>query len=389
MTEVADVLARDNPFAAEEYTERLTRLRGRMERLEVDALLLTEPADIFYLTGYDTAGYWAYQALVVPADGEMTLVCFIEEGLAAEARNLDYAGYAFGEDHVKTTIGTLTAKGLARERIGIDISGRYLPAAVFDELKRQLSAASIVDASGVMEDERLIKSPAELRYIREASAISNQVASNALDVCEVGVSDRLVSAVIAADCIKLGSDYPAMGPFVRFGPAIFEGHVTWQGLTLEKGWIGHMELAAVRRRYHAPISRYVIARPLDGDLAAATEGVKIGLDTVAAVAAPGKTGAEVRGAAYEAGMDHLRSAGLDGDYLPGGYSIGIGYPPDWTEADLITATSEYVLQPNMAFHMVSFFLFPPLRMGISEVFIVTEDGNERLNTIDGAPRSVV
>ena len=170
---------------------------------------------------------------------------------------------------------------------------------------------------------------------------------------------------------------------------MLEGHLTWQGMTLEEGWIGHMELAAVRRRYNAPIGRYFMARPIEGDLAAAAEGVKLGIDTVAATAAPGRTGKQVSRTAHEVGMDHFRSAGLEGVYAPNGYSIGIGYPPDWTEADVITPTSEYVLAPNMAFHMVSFSSFRRIAWETSEVFIVTEDGCERLNTLDPGPTSVI
>ena len=96
-------------------------------------------------------------------------------------------------------------------------------------------------------------------------------------------------------------------------------------------------------------------------------------------------GSEVRQAAYEVGTDHLRSNGVGATYLPGGYSVGIGYPPDWTEADIITASSDYVLQPNVLFHFVSFFQLSESRIGTSDVVLVTEDGCEFLNTLRPGP----
>ena len=85
-TGIADVPAYDIPFDRAEYDARIHRLRLAMEAERLDGLILTEPSDIYYLSGYDTQGFWAYQAMIAPADGPLTLVCFVEEVLHAEAR---------------------------------------------------------------------------------------------------------------------------------------------------------------------------------------------------------------------------------------------------------------------------------------------------------------
>ena len=118
-----------------------------------------------------------------------------------------------------------------------------------------------------------------------------------------------------------------MGPYVRFGPTMVEGHLTWQGKTFDPGHVAELEVAAVRRRYNAPILRYAVAGPVEGDLAVCAEAVQLGMEAVRRATKPGAVGSEVRQAAYEVGTDHLRSDGVEATYLPGGYSVGIGYPP--------------------------------------------------------------
>ena len=386
-TGIADVPAYDIPFDRAEYDARIHRLRLAMEAERLDGLILTEPSDIYYLSGYDTQGFWAYQAMIAPADGPLTLVCFVEEVLHAEARGLQHAGYAFGGDHIRTTVETVERCGLGKGRIGVDVWGRYLPAGVFRELERALSA-ELVDIGRMAEEQRLVKSPAEVAYMREAAAVSNEVMGRVYEAMRIGVNDREIASIFSSDSIRLGSDYFAMGPYVRFGPTMVEGHLTWQGRTFEPGHVAELEVAAVRRRYNAPILRYAAAGPIEGDLAVCAEAARLGMEAVRGAARPGAAGREVRRAAYDAGTEHLRAEGVDAAYLPGGYSVGIGYPPDWTEADIITASSGYVLQPNMLFHMVSFFQLPSARVGTSEVVLVTEDGCEFLNTLQPGPIAV-
>ena len=387
MSDIADVPAYDIPFDQSEYDDRLHRIRVGMEERELDGLLLTEPSDIYYLSGYDTQGFWAYQALVVPAEGPMTIVCFVEEVLHAEARGLQHAGYAFGADHAQMTVETLATCGLSSARIGVDIGGRYLPVEVYQELERTLSA-ELVDVARMPEEQRLVKSPAELLYMREAAAISNEVMSRAYEAMRIGVNDREIASILTCESIRLGSDYFSMGPYSRFGPTMVEGHLAWQGRTFERGHLAELEVAAVRRRYNAPILRYAVGGPIEGDVAVCSEAARLGMEAVREATKPGVTGSEVQEAAYAVGIDYLRSHGVAATYLPGGYSVGIGYPPDWTEADIITAYSDYVLQPNVLFHMVSFFLLPGVRVGTSDLVLVTDDGCEFLNTLESGPISV-
>ena len=64
----------DMTFPFEEYERRLGDLRGRIEQRQLDAVVITDPENIMYLTDYQTTGYSCLQALVVPLEGEPFMI---------------------------------------------------------------------------------------------------------------------------------------------------------------------------------------------------------------------------------------------------------------------------------------------------------------------------
>jgi Xaa-Pro dipeptidase len=365
--QVVDRVSYGWPFERSVFDDRLRRLRTDMERRDLGAVVATEPGDIYRLTGYDTQGYWNHQALVVLRDEPARLVCFIEEVKHAEARDVKPVGYRFGEDHVAKIVGLLRGRDLA-DGVGIDASSRYLAVGTYLRLRDELHDIPLVDVSDLLEDHRLVKSSEEIRYLSEALQISNEVLRDSIDNLGIGVNDREIAAQMCSDAIALGSDYFTQSPYVRFGPSMVEGHLTWQGRVLNAGDAVELEIAAVVRRYTAPIVRFAIAGPMRGRYADGAEVALEGMRRVRAAMRPGVRGADVWAEAYAAGD----GTGLD--YLPGGYSVGVGYPPDWTESDVVTATSKRQLSPGMVIHMVSFCQLPTARVGTGDVLLVTTEG---------------
>jgi Xaa-Pro dipeptidase len=357
----------DWPFERSVFAERVRRLRADMEKRDLGALIVTEPSDIYRLTGYDTQGYWNHQALVVLHVEPLRLVCFIEEVGHAEARAVIPVSYRFGEDHVAKIVQVLRANELTGA-VGVDASSRYLAVDTYLRLRDELPDVPIVNATDLLEMHRLIKTPEEISYLTEALRISNEVLRDSIDNLRIGVSDRVIAAQMSFDAIALGSDYFTQSPYVRFGPSMVEGHLTWQGRVLQPGDAVELEIAAVIRRYTAPIVRFAVAGPMEGRYRDGAEVALEGMRRVRTAMRPGVRGADVwaeaHAVAYRTGLD----------YLPGGYSVGVGYPPDWTESDLVTATSKRELRAGMVIHMVSFCQLPTERVGTGDVLLITDDG---------------
>lgn len=379
---VVDLPAFDLPFSTAEFDRRLTRTRSRMRAAGLEAVLLTEPADLYYLTGYDTQGFWTFQALLVTPEGPPALVCFVEEVGHARLRGLEPAPYAFGADPVLVTQRLLEERGLHRATIGFDLGSRFLPVIACDRLRAAMPGAAVVDLAGLVEQQRLMKSPAEVEYLRHALSISNAAMSVALSGLRAGVCDRTIALALTAECIARGSDYFTQSPYVRFGPSMVEGHLTWQGRRLAEGDAFELEVAAVRRRYTAPVVRFGMAGTMDRERATAAALSRAGLDEVLSAARPGVRGGDLWAAARAA------ARGRDLNYLPGGYSVGIGYPPDWTEADVVAADSEVELRAGMVIHMVSFCQLSSARIGTGQVILVTADGCRALAAMPGGPVEV-
>ena len=72
---------RRQAFSTAEFQARLARVREEMQRRRIDVLLINAPENIYYLTGYQTSGYFAYQALISPrAAAPLLLVRYLERG---------------------------------------------------------------------------------------------------------------------------------------------------------------------------------------------------------------------------------------------------------------------------------------------------------------------
>ena len=73
-------------FPLEEYQRRLDELRERMQERHFDVVIITEPENIHYLTGYQTTGYSYFQAIIVPIDKEPFMVTRLLESSNVTAR---------------------------------------------------------------------------------------------------------------------------------------------------------------------------------------------------------------------------------------------------------------------------------------------------------------
>ncbi|MGO1744804.1 MAG: aminopeptidase P family N-terminal domain-containing protein, partial [Microbacterium gubbeenense] len=64
----------DMTFPSDEYERRIEQLRQRMQQRLLDAVVITDPENLMYLTDYQTTGYSFFQALVVPLESEPFMI---------------------------------------------------------------------------------------------------------------------------------------------------------------------------------------------------------------------------------------------------------------------------------------------------------------------------
>ncbi len=376
-------------FPAEEFGRRVANVKARMVKAGFDLLICQDPANMGWLTGFDGWSFYTPQAVVVQLS-ETHPIWFgraQDEPSAHITTDLPAANIiAFSEPLVHHAskhpfdelCDLIIARGWGAARIGVDFDAHYYTARAHRHLVEGLPNARILDNRELVNWARLVKSPAELRYMREAGRIISMTMNNALQRLKPGVRQYEVIADVYHDQVSgidgLYGDYTSLCPLIQVGEGTKTPHLTWTDEPLPSSGLIVMELAAARRHYHAPLTRTAhIGRPPEKMLRLA-EAIVEGGDRAIEAARPGVTCEEVE-ALWQS---ILNRHGFEKKSRVG-YSIGLNYPPDWGERTAsLRAGDRTVLEAGMCFHFQSGVWLEDFGAGISEPIVITEKGGERL-----------
>jgi Xaa-Pro dipeptidase len=345
-------------FARSEFEARLAKLRQEMERRGVSLLLVSAPENIFYLTGLDHWGYFAPHMLMVPLEGDLTLAARAMERVTVKTQVeiASFEGHGDTETAADAVSRIIDRGSRRRHRIGIEIWSSGLPLGLAEALKTRVANADWIDLSGMVDDIRMVKSPAEQAYMRCAAAVSEKGAAAAIRTAREGVSERQIAAECERAMIAAGSTFPGFGPFVRSTGRLGEEHTSWTSRHLRSGDALFLELSGCVARYHAPLGRLLhicSAPPGTHEVAA------ICRDAFEALVGAMRQGA-LFGDVYAAWQAVVDWAGLS-HYRRHhcGYVVGIGVPPSWTGGNKVTGLrgdSSLQLETGMCFHALSWLM---------------------------------
>jgi Xaa-Pro dipeptidase len=381
VTEGSGQLVEPLPFSNEEYDRRLAALRARMSGGGVDIFISFTPENIYYLTGHDTPGYYFYQACVVSmTEAPVNVLRRIESSntlLKSWSRRTVI--YQDTEDPVAATGWYLDQLGLRGRTVGVEADSFFVTPRRYAALVSHIEAAGgKVAPIHLVEGIRLVKSEEELRYLREAAAVVGEGMQAAVEASFVGTTEDQIAAATLARLAECGGEYAGLPPFITSGPRSSLCHATWGGRTLRFGDVLAYELPGVRQRYAAPLFRCGTVGPAPADASRLAEACIASLEAVIARMKPGATSHEVH---MESRHSFTRHGYGDLHGHRTGYSVGINYPPDWGEGNIMSLLEgdERELKPGMVFHIVP-GVFVPRRflINISETVLVTETGCEPL-----------
>lgn len=379
----------DKLFPPAEYAARVAETKRRMQAAGFDLILCQDPANMCWLTGFDGWSFYVPQCVLVHLE-EATPIWF---GRAQDAKSArittdlpDGNIVPFSErlvhhpvEHPYDELAALIRdRGWSRARIGVEMDAHYYTARCHQHLLAGLPEARLANNGDLVNWARLVKSPAEVALMRDAGRICSAAMNRAVEVMAPGVPQQNVIAAIY-ETLTLGvpgagGDYAAICPLMPVGEGTSTPHLTWTDKPLPASALSMIEIAGVRRRYHAPLTRTIhIGKPpqVMVDIAkVVVEGVDEGL----AMARPGNT-AEAVEAAWQA---VLRRNGLSKESRVG-YSVGLAYPPDWGERTVSLRPGDHTeLQAGMCFHIQSGLWLQDFGIAISESFVVGASGGERL-----------
>lgn len=370
------------PFDASVYAERLALVQSEMAARQVAGVLLFDPENTFWLTGYQTIGYFTFQTVFVPLSGQPVVISRkVNRDLAmAHGVFADFIAIDDIEDPIEVLaayLGTATASGHV---IGIETRSWYLTV----ESHQRLAAAitqPLAEWSGVFERHRMIKSEAEIARMRRAARAAEAGMVAAIEAVAPGKTENDVAAAMFAANIAAGSEYLGHPPLVVAGEVTALCFAMWRRREIRQNDVVLLEAAGCFDRYHAMLSRPVVAGKPEQKHIEAADALQEVLETAIAHIRPGITAGEVD----QACRASLASKGLSGFFHHrAAYGIGIGFPPNWSEGHIysIRPGDPTVLQPNMTFHVIPTLFLDDFGMCFSDSVRVTEDGCETLTNFE-------
>ncbi|MQA86088.1 MAG: M24 family metallopeptidase [Streptosporangiales bacterium] len=392
VTTEAQMSERDQvPFPATEYSDRLDRVRKAADDRGLDLLVLTDPKNICYLTGYDTYAFYVTQALLVPVSGEQPRL--IVRGIDVTAaqwttRLSDDQILGYGDEFVVQdahpmafVADVIKANGWHHLRIAVECDGGSFSPLAMRILEHELPDARFADSRRLVEWVRCIKSTRELAVMCEAGKISDHAMSVALEAIAPGVAEPAVAAAIYAALVEgvdgLAGSSPWQ-PYMAAGQRTNSPHCRWTDRRYRVGEPTMIELGAHRHNYAAGLSRTVfLGDPPDAYRAldkAVQRGMAAALDKLKA----GYRAEDVK----QAWQLATTARGVEkGSRI--GYSIGLSFPDTcWVERTVsLAAGDRTVLQPHMTIHLMLAVWLDKIGHSLSETFIITEGEPESVSSL--------
>jgi Xaa-Pro dipeptidase len=377
-------------FTREEYAARQKRACQEMAKASLDGLLLFRQESMYYLTGYDTSGYSMFQGMYLGADGALALLTRSADQRQSRMTSViediriwtDREG-ANPAIELRDMLASYHCRG---KRIGVEYHAYGLTAqrgkmvdTAFDEF------CDLVDASDLVRLLRLVKSPAEIEYFKQAGRLADEALAVARRMTVPGahvgaIYGQMMNVVMTGDGDPSASRWP-MGAgqealMIRYHTG--HGHVAAQDQV-------QFEIAASYRHYHTALMYVILTGKTDPRHREMFRACADALQACEEALKPGNTVGDV----FQTHARMFTSAGYKGHFLNAcGYTMGATYPPTWMDFPMVFAGESQILAPNMVFflHMILLNSDTGLSMSLGETALVTERGCEKLSHV---PRELI
>jgi Xaa-Pro aminopeptidase len=315
------------PDAAPSYTDRLARLRAAFPDHGIDALLVTHPPNLRYLTGFDGS----MGALLVLRDSCALLVdgryATAARDRVASTRGLDATGVVLVSGSYEAAIGrALAAAGCQRAGIEAAVMTVSRLNRIAAELDRSVAEAgagrrsSLISTEGLVEDARLVKDEVEIGTLRTAARMLSEVARQVLPRVQLGRTELDIAAEVDDMLRRAGFERPAFDTIVASGPNSALPHARPGRRELGPGDGVLLDFGGVHDGYCVDLTRTVQLPPVADAFMRLYDAVRAAHRAALAAAAPGVTAGAVDTAARRV----LEQHGLGEAFLHGtGHGLGL------------------------------------------------------------------
>ncbi len=374
-------------FDRAEFESRIVAARKALAAERLDALLLFAQESLYYLTGFDTSGFVFFQSAVLTRDeGPITLLTRrpdLEQARRTSIIEDIRLWYdTEGNDPSRELFEILAEKGLKGARIGVELRTFGLTADKYELVRKRLEGwCELVDASHVVRTLRLVKSPAEIAYVRRAAELADQSLEAMLATARPGAFEGDIAAAGAVPILSGGGDPPPSGPVLGSGDRALLIRSATGFRHLDPIDQLTLEFAGSYRHYCACLMRTVAigkGNPAQREMFDVTREA---LEAMTRAARPGRPLGEIDDAhrrVYDAaGYGHARMSAC-------GYSLGALYRPTWMDVPpmLYSGNTTPAASGMVLFlHAILIDASKNLAMSLGHTIVLTSTGAEVLSRL--------
>ena len=340
-------------FTAEEFAARRGAACAAMAARGLDGLMMFRQESMYYLTGYDSFGFVYFQCLHLGADGGFTL--FTRAPDLRQARHTSIVDDIRiwidreGADPYGELRAILDERGARGRRLGVEFEAYGLTARNGMALEAALDGfCALDDASELVSDLRLVKSPAEMAYVRRAAELSDAALAEAGRLAVAGADEGAILEAMQAAVFRGGGDFPANPFVIGSGPAalLCRYHTGRRRLAADDQL--SVEIAGAYRHYHAPIMRTIRVGPPPSRQRAMYQAAVEALDAAVDALVPGRPAS----AAFDAHARVLDAAGLGRYRLDTcGCGVGASFAPIWVDQPRLSRGNPAPVRPGMVVYV--------------------------------------
>jgi Xaa-Pro dipeptidase len=365
-------------FTPEELKSRRERACVAMRQAGLDGMLLFRQESMFYLTGYDTFGYVFFQCLYLGADGRMTLLTRAPDRLQAKLTSVidDIRIWVDAPDAkpAEALRDILAAHGCKGKTLGVEWEAYGLTARNGQRLSASLDGfCTLSDASDLVSRLRVVKSPAELAYVRRAAELGDAALAEAWRLAKPGAFEGDILAAMQGAVFRGGGDDPGNEYIIGSGPNALLCRYATGRRNLDANDMLTLEFAGVYRHYHSCLMRTLGIGKVDPRLKDMHKACVDALHAAELALKPGRPIGEV----FDAHARVLDAAGYRDHRMNAcGYSLGTTFAPNWMDWPMFYRGNPYVAEPGNVFfiHIIVFDEANGLAMTLGRTSEVTATG---------------
>ena len=343
-------------FESSEYRQRINAAIAAMQKANLDGLLMFQQESMYYLTGYDTFGFCFFQCLYLGTDGKLALLTRSADLRQAQHTSniediriwTDQAG-AQPATQLRDMLENLGARG---KRLGIETNSYGLTHFNGKAVDSAMDGfCTLVESTNLVDRLRLVKSPAELKYVRKAGKLGDEALKAGIKKTKAGADEGDILAAQHAAIFSGGGDYPGNEFIIGSDRDALLCRYKSGRRKLSKRDQLTLEFAGVYRHYHAAFMRTLIIGKPSKDHVKMDEACRAALTEVESALRPGKTAGDV----FDAHSRVMDAHGMQKHRLNAcGYSLGAKFTPSWMDFPMFFRGNEVELASGMVFfaHMI-------------------------------------